>query len=113
MNPSNFEVVWNRASTIYKSLGAISAPVAPAKVKAANLLAKLAQEYRDVRDLSQPTFKAGMIFKTAEADAGEILTKAVIVQFEPNKASLNPAYDASIPSVLEEIGKLAGAFGNA
>jgi hypothetical protein len=25
MNPSNFEIVWNRASTIYKTLGAIDA----------------------------------------------------------------------------------------
>src|SRR5436309_3565831 len=39
MNPSNFEIVWNRASTIYKSLGAIDAPVPPAKVKAASILA--------------------------------------------------------------------------
>ena len=27
LNPSNFEVVWSRASTIYKSLGAIDVPV--------------------------------------------------------------------------------------
>ncbi len=40
-NPSNFEVVWNRASTIYKSLGAISFPVASAKVKAAKVLATM------------------------------------------------------------------------
>ncbi|MHB1307316.1 MAG: OmpA family protein [Limisphaerales bacterium] len=113
MNPSNFEVVWNRASTIYKSLGAISATVPPAKVKAANVLAKLAQEYRDVRDLSQPTFRAGMIFKTAEAETSEILTKAVIIQFEPNKNALNASYDATIPKVLEQIGELAGTFGNA
>lgn len=113
MNPSNFEVVWNRASTIYKSLGAISVPVPAAKVKAAGVLAKLAQEYRDVRDLSQPTFKPGMLFKTAEAETGEILTKSVILQFEANKANLNPEYDPTIPKVLEEIGKLAGTFGNA
>ncbi|MDQ1300167.1 MAG: NitT/TauT family transport system substrate-binding protein [Chloroflexota bacterium] len=113
MNPSNFEVVWNRASTIYKSLGAIVAPVPAAQVKAASVLAKMAAEYKDVRDLSQPSFKAGAIFKTAEAEAGEILTKSVIVTFEPNKALLNPEYDPTIPKVLEEIGKLAGSFGNA
>jgi outer membrane protein OmpA-like peptidoglycan-associated protein len=112
-NPSNFEVVWNRASTIYKSLGAIDAPVPPAKVKAAGVLAKMSVEYKEVRDLSQPTFKAGSIFKTAEAETGEILTKSVIVTFEPNKAVLNPQYDSTIPGVLEEIGKLAGSFGNA
>ncbi|MGI8964721.1 MAG: OmpA family protein, partial [Limisphaerales bacterium] len=113
LNPSNFEVVWNRASTIYRSLGAISAPVPSAKVKAASVLAKLAEEYKDVRDLSQPSFKAGSIFKNAEAESGEILTKSVIISFEPNKTILNPGYDTNIPVVLEEIGKLAGSFGNA
>jgi outer membrane protein OmpA-like peptidoglycan-associated protein len=105
--------VWNRASTIYKSLGAIDALVPPAKVKAAAILAKMSEEYKEVRDLSQPTFRPGALFKTAEADAGEILTKSVIISFEPNKSVLNPDYDATIPTVMEEIGKLAGAFGNA
>jgi NitT/TauT family transport system substrate-binding protein len=113
MNPSNFEVVWNRAATIYKSLGAIAVPVPAAKVKAAAVLARMSEEYKDVRDLAQPTFKPGALFKTAEAESGEILTKSVIVSFEPNKAVLNSEYDPKIPTVLEEIGKLAGSFGNA
>jgi len=113
MNPSNFEIVWNRASTIYKTLGAIDAPVPPAKVKAAGILAKMSEEYKDVRDLSQPTFKPGALFKTAEADANDILTKSVIITFEPNRAMLNTDYDPSIPQTMEEIGKLAGVFGNA
>lgn len=113
MNPSNFEIVWNRASTIYKTLGAIDVPVPPAKVKAAGLLAKMSEEYKDVRDLSQPTFKPGALFKTAEADANDILTKSVIITFEPNKAVLNTDYDPTIPQTMEEIGKLAGVFGNA
>ncbi|HEY2951673.1 MAG TPA: hypothetical protein VGK40_03765, partial [Verrucomicrobiae bacterium] len=113
MNPSNFEVVWNRASTIYKSLGAIDAPVSPAKVKAAAVLAKLSEEYKEVRDLSQATFKPGALFKTAEATTAEILTKSVIISFEPNMTVLNPDYDPTIPNVMEEIGKLAGTFGNA
>ncbi|MEO7298323.1 MAG: phosphate ABC transporter substrate-binding/OmpA family protein [Verrucomicrobiota bacterium] len=113
LNPSNFEVVWNRASTIYRSLGAISTPVPSAKVKAAGVLAKLSEEYKEVRDLSQPTFKAGAMFKNAEAESGEILTKSVIISFEPNRTTLNPEYDTNIPTVLEEIGKLAGSFGNA
>ena len=113
MNPSNFEVVWNRASTIYKTLGAIDAPVPPAKTKAAGILAKMSEEFKEVRDLSQPTFKPGALFKTAEADASDILTKSVIITFEPNRAVLNPEYDATIPGTMEEIGKLAGVFGNA
>ena len=63
--------------------------------------------------MSQPTFKPGALFKNAEAEAGQILTKSVIFSFEPNRAVLNPDYDSSIPTVLEEIGKLAGTFGNA
>jgi NitT/TauT family transport system substrate-binding protein len=113
MNPSSFEIVWSRASTIYQSLGAIDAPVASAKVKASKVIAAMAEEYKDVPDLSQPVFRANAFFKTAEAESGEILTKAVIVSFEPNKAVLNPTYDPTIPTVLEDIGKLAGSFGNA
>ena len=113
MNPSNFEVVWNRASTIYKSLGVIDASVPAAKVKAAAILSKMSEEYREVHDLSQPSFRPGAMFKNAEADSGEILTKSVIISFEPNKTVLNAEYDANIPAVMEEIGKLAGTFGNA
>lgn len=113
MSPSNFEIVWNRASTIYRSLGAIATPVPAAKVKAAGVLAKMSEEYREVRDLSQPTFRPGLMFKSAEAETGEILTKAVYVRFEPNQAGLNPEYDPEIPKVLDEIGELAGSFGNA
>ncbi|MBK8477997.1 MAG: OmpA family protein [Opitutaceae bacterium] len=113
MNPSNFEVVWNRASTIYKSLGVIDTPVPAAKVKAAAVLSKMSEEYREVHDLSQPSFRAGAMFKNAEADSGEILTKSVIISFEPNKTVLNAEYDANIPAVMGEIGTLAGTFGNA
>lgn len=113
MNPSNFEIVWNRASTIYQSLGAIDSPVAAAKVKASSVLAGMSEEYKNVQDLSQPVFRANAFFKTAEAETSEILTKAVIISFEPNKAVLNPEYDATIPAVLGEIGQLAGSFGNA
>jgi len=112
-NPANFETVWNRASTIYKSLGAIDAPVQPGKVKAATVLSKLSEDYKEVHDLSQPTFKPGALFKNAEAEAGQILTKAVIISFEPNKSVLNAQYDATIPTTLEEISRMSGAFGNA
>jgi outer membrane protein OmpA-like peptidoglycan-associated protein len=63
--------------------------------------------------LSQPTFKPGALFKNAEATTSEILTKSVIIKFEPNSDALNSAYDLNIPGVLTEIGKMAGTFGNA
>src|SRR5215471_17976747 len=71
-NPANFEVVWNSASTIYKSLGTITATVPANKVKAATVLAAMSEAYKDVRDLSQPTFKPDALTKmTAEAGAGQ------------------------------------------
>ncbi|MGA2864854.1 MAG: OmpA family protein [Verrucomicrobiota bacterium] len=113
-NPANFEVVWNSASTIYKSLGTISTTVPAAKVKAHSVLAGMSEAYKEVRDLSQPTFRPDALSKlSAEAGAGQVLTKAVMVAFEPNLYVLNSNYDATIPATLEEIGKLAGRFGNA
>lgn len=113
-NPANFEVVWNSAATIYKSLGTINSIVPAEKVKASKVLAAMADHYKDVRDLSQPTFKPDAMLKfSPEAGAGQVLTKAVMISFEPNKSVLDPAYDATIPATLEEIGKLAGRFGNA
>jgi len=113
-NPSNFEVVWNSASAIYKSLVTIATTVPAAKVKAASVLAGMAQEFKDSRDLSQPVFRPDALTKlSAEAGPGQILTKAVMISFEPNRAVLNAEYDASIPATVEEIGKLAGRFGNA
>jgi outer membrane protein OmpA-like peptidoglycan-associated protein len=113
-NPANFEVVWNSSSTIYKSLGTISSIVPADKVRASKVLAGMADTYKDVRDLSQPTFKADAMLKMSpEAGAGQVLTKAVMVSFEPNESVLNTNYDKTIPETLEEIGKLAGKFGNA
>ena len=113
-NPANFEVVWNSASTIYRSLGTISTTVPAAKVKASTVLAAMSEAYKDVRDLSQPTFRPEALTKlSAEAGAGQVLTKAVMISFEPNKSVLNADYDNTIPATLEEIGKLAGQFGNA
>jgi len=113
MNPTSFETIWNRASTIYKSIGSIDATVDPGKVKAASVLARMATEYKDVVDLSQPTFKPGALYKNAEATSSEILTKAIIITFPPNEALLNTNYDSNIPILLDEVGKMAGTFGNA
>jgi NitT/TauT family transport system substrate-binding protein len=113
-NPADFEVVWNSASTIYKSLGTISTTVPAAKVKASSVLAGMSEAYKDVRDLSQPTFKPDALTKlTAEAGAGQVLTKAVMISFEPNKSALNQEYDTNLVTTLDEIGKLAARFGNA
>src|SRR5215475_9518522 len=96
-NPANFEVVWNSASTIYKSLGTIATTVPSSKVKASSVLAGMSEAYKEVRDLSQPKFRPDALTKmSAEAGPGQVLTKAVQISFEPNKAVLNPEYDSSI-----------------
>jgi len=113
-NPANFEVVWNSASIIYKSLGTISSTVPSDKVKASKILAAMADNYKDVRDLSQPTFRPDALTKlSAEAGPGQVLTKAVQIAFEPNSYSLSTNYDPTIPATLKEIGELSGKFGNA
>src|SRR5438270_8794125 len=69
-NPANFEVVWNSASTIYKALGTIGTTVPSNKVKEQKVLIALADNYKEVRDLSQPTFKPDALMKlSAEAGA--------------------------------------------
>src|SRR5258707_5640938 len=114
-NPANFEVVWNSASTIYKSLGTISTTVPASKVKAGTVLAGMSETYKDVRDLSQPTFRPDALTKmSAEAGPGQgLLTKEVQISFEPNAYNLNTNYDPTIPATLKEIGELSGKFGNA
>ena len=52
-------------------------------------------------------------FGSAEATDAEILARSVLITFKPNEAVLDPAYDTNITAVVEEIGKMAGQFGNA
>jgi outer membrane protein OmpA-like peptidoglycan-associated protein len=94
-------------------LGAIDNPVPASKVKAAALIAKLESEYKDSRDLSQPSFRPGSAFGGAEAKDGEILARSVYITFKPNEYVFDTNYDNRIPQIVEEIGKLSGAFGNA
>ena len=54
-----------------------------------------------------------MNFTNAESPATQILTRSVVLTFKPNTSVLDPAYDSNIPKLLDEIGKLAGGFGNA
>ena len=114
-NPSNFEVVWNSASTIYKSLGTINTTVPAGQGEGRQRPGRAWP--RNTRTCatfrSRPSSPDALFKMSAEAGAGQVLTKAVMISFEPNKTVLNPEYDTTIPGTLEEIGKLAGTFGNA
>jgi ABC-type nitrate/sulfonate/bicarbonate transport system substrate-binding protein len=113
MNPANFEAIWNKASTIYQTLGTIDSIVAAAKVKEPRIVANLAAVWKDSVDLSQPQFNPNMVFKSLEAGDSQILTKAVQFRFEPGRWNLNTNYDANIGSNMVEIVALAASFGNA
>jgi NitT/TauT family transport system substrate-binding protein len=132
-NPANFDSIWNRASGIYLGLGAIDNITLPGKVKASTVIAKMANEFKEVRDLSQREFKPGGLYKTAEATLDEILTKPIMLVFLPNSAALDASdlteserqrYEQSEPgkvlkvtnqnkAALDEILNLIGVFGNA
>lgn len=113
MNPANFEVIYSSAAAIFKMLGAIDTIVPPSQVKYTAAQESLRNEFADSRDLSQPLFKPGMKFSTLEAPSNQILSRSVNFTFKPNSAELDPNYDSNIPKYLDEIGKLAGGFGNA
>lgn len=113
MNPANFEAIWNKASTIYQTLGTIDSTVAAAKVKEGRIVASLASVWKDSVDLSQPQFSPNMVFKSLEAGDSQILTKAVMFKFEPGRWNLNTNYDLNITSNMAEIVSLSATFGNA
>ncbi|MEI6032749.1 MAG: OmpA family protein [Verrucomicrobiae bacterium] len=113
MNPANFEVIYTSAAGIFKMLGAIDTIVPASQVKYTKALESLREPFKDSRDVSQPMFKPGMSFTSLEAPTNQILSRSVNFTFKPNSSELDAEYDANIPKYLDEIGKLAGGFGNA
>lgn len=113
MNPSGFEGIWNKASTIYQSLGAIDETVSAGKVKEARILAKLSETWKSSTDLSQPNFNPNMVFKSLEADEKQILTTPITINFRASKWNLDASYDTNVTGVIEKIAQIAGNFGNA
>ena len=126
-NPTNFARVWNQAYLLYRQVHAISnQPVPFDQVMDYTLIAKLGGEekYRSQKD------EYGIQFApkpTAEVRVeSEILTNTVIIHFYPNSweifkkitkdedgKAVEVEYDPKAKYVIDEIGKLAGQFGNA
>jgi len=113
MNPANFEIIYSSAAGIFKALGAIDTIVPASQVKYTTALENLRETFKDSRDVSQPMFKPGMAFTSLEAPTNQILSRSVQFTFKPNSAELDSEYDSNINKYLDEIGKLAGGFGNA
>lgn len=112
-NPSNFEAIWTRASKIYKALGYIQQEVPVSTVKDVGPLTKIANNWKDSTDLSQRAFSLKDKFADIEASENQVLVKTVRIQFRPGKWDLDPTYDTNLEAAMDEIGKLAGAFGSA
>lgn len=127
-NPANFERIWNQAYYLYRAVGQIShQPVPFDQVMDFSIIAKLGKEekYSSTKD----EYKLQLMPKTAlqvKAENDQILTNTVMIHFFPNSPDLYKKiqvevdgktvernYDPSVDAVIEEIGKLAGQFGNA
>jgi outer membrane protein OmpA-like peptidoglycan-associated protein len=126
-NPTNFARVWNQAYYLYRAIGSIKNPQVPFdQVMDFSVIAKLGDDpkYRSQTDEYTVQFvpKATSEVRGAE----EILTNTVVIHFYPNSweiykkvtkdengKAIEVEYDPKAKFVIEEIGKLAGQFGNA
>lgn len=126
-NPTNFARIWNQAYYLYGRVRRISNPrVEFDQVMDYSVIQKLGEEekYRSQKDEYEIQFVPK---STKEVkDAEEILTNTVVIHFLPNNfevfkkvtkqedgKTIEVDYDPKATFVIEEIGKLAGQFGNA
>jgi NitT/TauT family transport system substrate-binding protein len=126
-NPANFERTWNTAYFLYKRINMVTEQVPFDRVMDFSVIQKLASEprYANQRNEYQVQFvptTAG----TVQAENNEILTKTVVVHFQPNSSDLHAQvvtqvagrehrepYDPNADLVIDEIGRLAGQYGGA
>jgi NitT/TauT family transport system substrate-binding protein len=124
-NPANFERTWETAYYLYKKIGQVAQKTPFDQVMDFSLVQKLGKEekYASQKDEYSVTFTPRDV-STIKAESGEILTKTVVIHFFPNSAEIDKVvevkegektvqkpYDANVPFVLEEIGKLAAQYG--
>ena len=126
-NPANFERTWETAYYLYKKIGQVAQKTPFDQVMDFSIIKKLGNEpkYANQRDEYSVNFAPKSV-KSIKAEAGEILTKTVVIHFAPNSSEIEKRikkmegnreveslYDPNVPFVLEEIGKLAGQYGAA
>jgi NitT/TauT family transport system substrate-binding protein len=126
-NPTNFARVWSQAYYLYRQVRAVSnQPVPFDQVMDYTVIAKLGEEekYRSQKDEYGIQFAPKPTL--AVRGESEILTNTVIIHFYPNSweifkkitkdeegKTIETDYDPKAKYVIDEIGKLAGQFGNA
>src|SRR5688572_25629828 len=127
-NPTNFERTWNTAYFLYRKIGSVTGnPVPFDQVMDFSVIKKLQAEpfYANQKNEYEVQFVPTSA-STVQAESEEILTKSIVIQFFPNSDDLEKKvtrtidgktaeelYDANVPFVLEEAGKLSGQFGAA
>jgi NitT/TauT family transport system substrate-binding protein len=127
-NPTNFERIWNTAYFLYRKIGAVGTKTEFDQVMDFSVIQKLANEprYANQRNEYNAQFSAGATAAAVQAEAPELLTKVVVVNFFPNSWDLHhrvsrvvdgrtreELYDPNVDNVIEEIGQLAGQYGAA
>lgn len=126
-SPTNFERTYESASYLYRRIGTAEKHIAFDQIVDFSVLQKLAADpvYASQQDEYQINF-APRSASSIQAESDEILTKTVVIQFYPNSHDvskmvsrdvngklLEVLYDPNVPTVVEEVGKLAGQYGAA
>jgi len=126
-NPTNFERTWDNAYYLYRAIRKVSDKVPFDNVADFSVVQKLGADPKYAKSVDKyKTDFAPKSVTAIKAEAGEILTKTVVVHFPPNSWDLNSkitrtidgksveeAYDPNVDAVITEIGKMAGQFGAA
>jgi NitT/TauT family transport system substrate-binding protein len=127
-NPTNFERIWNTAYFLYRRIGAVGSKTDFDQVMDFSVIQKLGSEpkYANQRNEYNAQFAPGAAAAAVTAEAPEILSKRVVINFFPNSWDLQhrvtkvvdgksreELYDPNVDNVLEEIGQLAGQYGAA
>ena len=126
-NPTNFSRVWNQSYYLYRQVRQIKNQVVPFdQVMDYSVIAKLGQEEKYSSQKDEHTVQFVPKTTAEVRGAEEILTNTVVIHFYPNSwdlyktitkdedgKTIEVKYDPRVGDVIEEIGKLAGQFGNA
>ena len=126
-NPTNFERTWDTAYYLYKRIGKVGEKVPWDQVADFSIIQKLGKEAKYANSVNRyKTDFAAKSVSEIKAEAGEILTKTVVIHFAPNNSevafkitkmvggkSVQELYDPNASFVVEEIGKMTGQYGAA
>lgn len=126
-NPTNFARVWSQAYALYRQVRTITnQPVPFDQVMDYTVISKLGSEEKYSSQKDEYGIQFAPKTTTAVRGEAEILTNTVIIHFYPNSweiykkitkdesgKTIETDYDPKAKLVVDEIGKLAGQFGNA